>query len=697
MSSRRSHRQIPNYNYDSPNSNIDDEEDIKVNRKRRSRKLKLTLDEEDDPDYNFDEENEGEDENEEDDDEDDEDDDDDDDDEDYVEDSGDMSGPLSDSSNMVNHRMTNRAVHILGNEKSRRKQQAGGKQAGGKWNPDEDERLKAVVKELGPKNWKVISKVAFDGARSDVQCLHRWQKVLRPGLVKGPWLESEDRVIIDLINAHGLGNIKWSEIAASLPGRLGKQCRERWVNHLDPDLRKDPWSEEEDRILLEQQGRLGNKWREIAAYLPGRSENSVKNRWNSARRKRKRSEAAKADGGKSDTKKGEKKPAKTKRGKATATRKESEGAPTSSVPTTEKVSKQLSAKRVKTTPVDIASTSSTDISSSPAGFMTGRTPSSFPSHSQFFNFGNYQYNSSEQAPPLPMPELRISTGQHAPPSPPGFQQFNFSNMSFANMSGMMFQPSSLLTSGLSSLSPPLSGDTEQFSPGQFNVDCTKLKGSISSSSSGDTSSNASNDSPSSTSRGYDISNATQMLPSFPSPDFSYLLKQQNEGGASQGKLNGGASGFMSGVQNAQATQLFKSNVPQSENTINQQQQQPSMTLQQMQHSMLSMPGLKNHFQQSSFPGLTSMQDYKDTSDLQNRAPSFEIIGHALSDAAKKYLFESSKNGIQNLPASVYNKLGNILPTDPDTTLEVLGMHSAPGKKIGEIFLHDGALRELQQR
>jgi len=156
---------------------------------------------------------------------------------------------------------------------------------GGKWTFEEDTRLREVVNEYGPKNWKVISKVAFNGTRSDVQCLHRWQKVLKPGLVKGPWLQREDEIILSMIRSHGIGNIKWSEIAAALPGRLGKQCRERWVNHLDPDLKKDAWTEEEDRILMTKQVELGNKWRDIAAFLPGRSENSVKNRWNSAKRK----------------------------------------------------------------------------------------------------------------------------------------------------------------------------------------------------------------------------------------------------------------------------------------------------------------------------------------------------------------------------------------------------------------------------
>ena len=61
------------------------------------------------------------------------------------------------------------------------------------------------------------------GKRTDVQCLHRWQKVLRPGLVKGPWTKEEDETIIQCI-AQGI--TKWSEIACRIPGRIGKQCRE---------------------------------------------------------------------------------------------------------------------------------------------------------------------------------------------------------------------------------------------------------------------------------------------------------------------------------------------------------------------------------------------------------------------------------------------------------------------------------------
>lgn len=67
---------------------------------------------------------------------------------------------------------------------------------------------------LGAKNWKRISEEYLQGRRTDVQCLHRWQKVLRPGLVKGPWTAEEDGIIVDCIKG---GINKWSEISERIP------------------------------------------------------------------------------------------------------------------------------------------------------------------------------------------------------------------------------------------------------------------------------------------------------------------------------------------------------------------------------------------------------------------------------------------------------------------------------------------------
>lgn len=97
------------------------------------------------------------------------------------------------------------------------------------------------------------------------------------------WSAEEDEKLRALIDTYGAQ--KWSRIADSLPGRLGKQCRERWHNHLSPDLQKAPWSAEEDRIIVDSVRQLGTKWSEMTRLLPGRTDNAIKNRWNSSQRK----------------------------------------------------------------------------------------------------------------------------------------------------------------------------------------------------------------------------------------------------------------------------------------------------------------------------------------------------------------------------------------------------------------------------
>jgi hypothetical protein len=184
------------------------------------------------------------------------------------------------------------------------------------WPSEEDARLIEIMANHKSSNvdWDALSLEHGMSGRTARECHDRWTRYLRPGSRKGQWKEEEDAIVLRVIFANGglnntlttaaseeegppeitasssSGNAsvstftQWADLAPQLPGRTGKQIRDRWVNYLNPAINHLPFSRDDDLRLWRGHSELGKRWVEISVkvFHSTRSENHIKNRWYSA-------------------------------------------------------------------------------------------------------------------------------------------------------------------------------------------------------------------------------------------------------------------------------------------------------------------------------------------------------------------------------------------------------------------------------
>eukprot|EP00698_Gefionella_okellyi_P021767 TRINITY_DN712_c0_g1_i1.p1 TRINITY_DN712_c0_g1~~TRINITY_DN712_c0_g1_i1.p1 ORF type:complete len:332 (-),score=54.71 TRINITY_DN712_c0_g1_i1:188-1126(-) len=146
----------------------------------------------------------------------------------------------------------------------------------GRWSDEESSRLREAVS-LYAGNWKQIA--SHVGTRTSQQCLHRWRKSVQPGVSRARWSSAEDKLLTEAVRLHGS---HWTKVREGVPGRTDVQCRERWVNIIDPAICKEPWTPAEDAQLRAAVRDVGvGKWSQCAQYLTARrrTDYACRKRW----------------------------------------------------------------------------------------------------------------------------------------------------------------------------------------------------------------------------------------------------------------------------------------------------------------------------------------------------------------------------------------------------------------------------------
>ncbi|KAL6903490.1 hypothetical protein ACP4OV_004303 [Aristida adscensionis] len=190
------------------------------------------------------------------------------------------------------------------------------------------------------------------------------------GLKKGPWTPEEDRVLVAHIQRFGHGNWRALPKQAGLL-RCGKSCRLRWINYLRPDIKRGNFSKEEEDTIIHLHELLGNRWSAIAARLPGRTDNEIKNVWHTHLKKR-------LEATDQPEPKKKHRPAAPKRGAAARTKKADAVAPAAAA-----AAPPVSPERSVSSSVTESSEAEQGNTGSSSGFAVAKEEESFTSSEEF--------------------------------------------------------------------------------------------------------------------------------------------------------------------------------------------------------------------------------------------------------------------------------------------------------------------------